>query len=41
MVRGDRFPLLLSSDAIQDAECVCVPPCMAKRIIHVKPSIIL
>jgi len=34
------FPLLSSSDAVQDAMCECVPPCVAKRIIYVKLSMV-
>jgi hypothetical protein len=34
LVPGDRFPLL-SSDAVLDAMCECVPLCVAKRIIYV------
>jgi hypothetical protein len=41
LVLGDRFPLLSSSDAVQDAVCECVLPCEAKRIIYVKLSIVL
>jgi hypothetical protein len=41
LVRGDRFPLLSSSDVVQNAECVCVPPCVAMGIIYVKLSIVL
>jgi hypothetical protein len=41
LVLGDHFPLLSSSDAVQDAMCECGPPCVAKRIIYVKLSIVL
>ena len=41
LVLGDRFPLLSSSEAVQDAMCECVPPSVAKRIIHVKLYIVL
>ena len=41
LVPGDHFPLLSSSKAVQDAMCECVPPCVAKRIIHVKLYIVL
>jgi hypothetical protein len=41
LVLGDRFPLLSSSDAVLDAMCECVPPCVVKRIIYVKLSIVL
>jgi hypothetical protein len=41
LVLGDRFPLLSSSDAVIDAMCECVSPCVVKRIIYVKLSIVL
>jgi hypothetical protein len=41
MVLGDRFSLLSSSNAVLDAACECVSPCVAKRIIYVKLSIVL
>jgi hypothetical protein len=40
-VPRDRFPLLSSSDAVLDAMCECVSPCVAKIIIYVKLYIIL
>jgi hypothetical protein len=41
LVPGDRFSLLSSSDAVQDVVCEGVPPCVEKRIIYIKLSIVL
>jgi hypothetical protein len=41
LVPGDRFPLLFSLDVVLDAMFECVPPCVVKRIIYVKLSIVL
>jgi hypothetical protein len=41
LVPRDRFPLLSSLDVVLDAMCECVPPCVVKRIIYVKLSIVL
>jgi hypothetical protein len=41
LVPGDRFSLLSSPNAVPDATCECVLPCVVKKIIYVKLSIVL
>jgi hypothetical protein len=41
LVLGDHFPQLSSSNAVPDAACECVSPCVARRIIYVKLPIVL